>query len=61
MTPLEEKINSDLAQKRIDDNLNLPKHIAKKLDVNAKDFLSNKQFPDNNQFNTPTKFNDNLQ
>lgn len=27
-TVLESKINNDLAQKRIDDNLNLPKHIA---------------------------------
>jgi len=33
MTDLEEKINTDLAQKRIEDNLNLPKHIAKKLDI----------------------------
>jgi hypothetical protein len=59
MTPLEEKINSDLAQKRIDDNLNLPKHIAKKLDVNVKEFQLSDKFLE--QFNTPTKFNDNYQ
>lgn len=38
MTPLEEKINTDLAQKRIEDNLNLPKHIAKKLEMKNIDF-----------------------
>jgi hypothetical protein len=59
MTPLEEKINSDLAQKRIDDNLNLPKHIAKKLDVNVKEFQLSDKFLE--QFNSPTKFNDNYQ
>jgi hypothetical protein len=60
MTPLEEKINSDLAQKRIDDNLNLPKHIAKKLDANVKEFVLSDKFLEN-QFNSPTKFNDNYQ
>jgi len=60
MTPLEEKINSDLAQKRIDDNLNLPKHIAKKLDVSAKEFQFTNKFPEN-QFSTPTKFDNNYQ
>lgn len=33
MTTLEEKVNTDLAQKRLQDNLNLPKHIAKKLEI----------------------------
>jgi len=60
MTPLEEKINTDLAQKRIDDNLNLPKHIAKKLDMNAKEFISMNKCSEN-QFSTPTKFDDNYQ
>jgi hypothetical protein len=58
MTPLEEKINSDLAQKRIDDNLNLPKHIAKKLDVNVKEFQLSDKFLENQ---LSTKFNDNYQ
>jgi hypothetical protein len=58
MTPLEEKINNDLAQKRIDDNLNLPKHIAKKLDVNVKEFVSNNKLYEN-PFSTPTKLHDN--
>jgi hypothetical protein len=58
MTPLEEKINSDLAQKRIDDNLNLPKQFAKKLDVNVKEFQLSDKFLENQ---LSTKFNDNYQ
>jgi hypothetical protein len=39
-TILEEKINTDLAHKRLEDNLNLPKHIAKKFDINSLDTIS---------------------
>lgn len=56
MTKLEEEINTDLAQKRIEDNLNLPKHIAKKLDI-PNDQAFNKSGDNNMMCNTQLESN----